>query len=150
MVTIEIPAAPPVPDFQDEDTLFSLSSEFLEAATVLAGTPPTRIGYSIVTYYLAGHAAELMLKSFLFKCGDTIEVLAKRYGHDLKLLVKRARLNGLPASVSTEHIQSFAGVYTRKRTEYRLKRPLRFPPLDLLLREIKKLEAHVFNQIAEF
>ena len=141
---------PPCPDFEDEATLYSLSSEFLEAATVLADTPPTRIGYSLVTYYLAGHAAELMLKSFLFKCGDTIEVLAKRYGHNLKFLLKRARLKGLPISVPTEHIQSFASAYTRKRTEYRQKRQLRLPPLDLLLREIKGLQSHVFNHVAEF
>lgn len=141
---------PPLPDFEDEATLFSLSSEFLEAATVLSNSPPTRIGYSIVAYYLAGHAAELMLKSFLFKCGDTIEVLAKRYGHNLKLLVKRARVRGLPASISTEHIQSFASAYTRKRTEYRQNRHLRLPPLDLLLLEINRLHAHVFDHVAEF
>lgn len=108
------------------------------------------MGYSLVTYYLAGHAAELMLKSLLFKHGDSIEVLTKRYGHDLKLLLRRARLKGLPVTVSTEHIQSFASAYTRKRTEYRRKRPLRLPPLDLLLLEIKRLQSHVFNHVAEF
>lgn len=141
---------PPMPDFEDEATLYSLSAEFLEAATVLSNTPPTRIGYTLVTYYLAGHAAELMLKSLLFKRGDTIEVLAKRYGHDLKLLVKRARLKGLPVTVSTEHIQSFAGAYSRKRTEYRRKRQLMLPPLDPLLQEIKRIQSHVFNHVAEF
>lgn len=141
---------PPLPDFEDEATLYSLSSEFFEAATVLSNTPPTRMGYRLVTYYLAGHAAELMLKSLLFKRGDSIEVLAKRYRHDLKLLVKRARLKGLPVNVSTEHIQSFAGAYTRKRTEYRRKRQLRLPPLDLLLQEIKCLHSHVFDHVVEF
>ena len=141
---------PPLPEFEDEATLYSLSSEFLEAATVLFNTPPTRVGYTLVTYYLAGHAAELMLKSFLFKNGDVIEVLAKRYGHDLKLLVKRARLKGLPETKSTEHIQSFASAYTRKRTEYRQKRHLRLPPLDLLLLEVKALQSHVFNHVADF
>jgi len=138
-----------MPEFEDEATLFSLSAEFLEAATVLSNTPPTRIGYGLVTYYLAGHAAELTLKSLLFKRGDTIEVLAKRYGHDLKLLVKRARLKGLPRSVPTEHILSFSGAYTRKRTEYRRKRQLMLPPLDLLLQEVKALQSHVFNHVAE-
>ena len=141
---------PPQPEFEDEATLYSLASEYLEAATVLHNTRPTRMGYTLVTYYLAGHAAELMLKSFLFKHGDTIEVLAKRYGHDLKLLVKRARVKGLLATVSTEHIQNFGSAYTRKRTEYRQKRHLRFPPLDLLLLEIKGLQSHVFNHVAEF
>lgn len=141
---------PPQPEFEDEATLYSLSSEYLEAATVLLNTPPTRMGYTLVIYYLAGHAAELMLKSFLFKHGDTIEILAKRYGHDLKLLVKRARSKGLPSTVSTEYIQSFASTYTRKRTEYRQKRFRTFPPLDLLLLEIKRLHSYVFNHVAEF
>lgn len=141
---------PPLPEFEDEATLYSLSSEFLEAATVLSNTPSTRTDYTLVTYYLAGHAAELMLKSLLFKHGDSIKDLTKRYRHDLKLLVKRARLKGLPVTISTKHIQSFAGVYTRKHTEYRRKYPLRLPPLDLLLLEIKRLQSHVFNHVAEF
>lgn len=140
---------PPLPDFEDEASLYSLSFEFFEAATVLSNTPPTRMGYSLVTYYLAGHAAELMLKSLLFKHGDSIEILAKRYGHDLKLLVRRARLKGLPVTVSTVHIQSFAGAYTRKRLEYRRKHLLRLPPLDLLLQEIKRLQSYVFDNVAE-
>lgn len=141
---------PPLPDFQDEATLYSLSSEFLEAATVLSNTPPTRLGYSLVTYYLAGHAAELMLKGLLYKHGDSIEVLAKRYRHDLKLLVKRARQKGLPVTVSTKYIQNFAGAYSQKRTEYRRKSTLGLPPLDLLLLEIKLLQSHVFNHGADF
>ena len=104
----------------------------------------------MIIYYLAGHAAELTLKSFLFKRGDSIEVLAKRYGHNLKLLVRRARERGLPQSVSTEHIQSFSGAYTRKRTGYRKKQPLRLPPLDLLVLEVKMLQSHTFNHVAEF
>lgn len=137
------------PDFEDEATLYSLSSEFLEAATVLSNTPPTRLGYSVVAYYLAGHAAELMLKSLLFKCGESTEILAKRYGHDLKRLVRRARQEALPANVSTEYIESFARSYTQKRTEYRRKDQLRLPPLDLLLLEINRLQAHVFGKVSE-
>ncbi len=138
---------PPL-DFEDEATLYSLSSEYLEAANVLHNTPPTRIGYTLVTYYLAGHAAELMLKSFLYKHGETIEALAKRYGHDLKSLVKSARRKGLPKNVSTKHIQNFANTYSRKHTEYRQKQQLTFPPLDLLLQEIGSLQSHVFNHVA--
>lgn len=143
-------ATQPPPDFEDEATLYSLSSEYLEAAKVLYNTPPTRIGYTLVTYYLAGHAAELMLKSFLFKHGETIEALAKRYGHNLKLLIKRARLKGLPVSVSTEHIQSLAKTYAGKHTEYRRKYQLKLPPLNFLLLEIESLQSHVFNHVAEF
>lgn len=46
------------PEFQDEATLFSLSTEYLEAATVLYHTAPTRFNYSVVTFYLVGHAAQ--------------------------------------------------------------------------------------------
>lgn len=139
----------PPPDFEDEATLYSLSSEYLEAANVLYNTPHTRIGYTLPTYYLAGHAAELMLKSFLFKHGESIKAL-KRYGHDLKSLVKSARKKGLPVNVSIEHIHSFAEIYERKHTEYRQKQLLIFPPLDLLLNEIGSLQSHVFNTVAEF
>lgn len=144
------PPAPPLPVFEDEATLYSLASEYFEAATVLSNTPPMRIGYTMVTYYLAGHAAELVLKSFLFKHGETIESLAKRYGHDLKLLVKHARLKGLPVSISTEHIQDFAKTYTSKHTEYRRKHLVKLPPLDLLLLEIESLRSHAFDRVAEF
>lgn len=140
----------PQPEFEDETTLYSLASEYLEVATVLLDTPSTRMGYTLVTYYLAGHAAELVLKSFLFKHGDTIEVLTKRYGHNLKRLVKRARERGLSATVLTEHIENFGNIYTKKHTEYRQKKPLRFPPLNLLLLEIRKLQSHVFNHVVEF
>ena len=142
--------APPLPEFEDEATLYSLASEFLAAASVLATTSATGIKYTLVTYYLAGHAAELMLKSFLIKHGDTIETLTKRYKHDLKLLVKRARLKGLQSSVSTEQIQSFGNAYARKRTEYRRKRELRLPPLDLFLAEISTLQSHVFKFVGKF
>lgn len=139
---------PPPPDFEDEATLYSLSSEFFEAATLLSNTPPTQTGYSLVTYYLAGHAAELMLKSLLFRQGESIRDLANGYGHNLESLVSRARLKGLPLAVSTENIQSLACAYARKRAEYRQKHPLTLPSLDLLLQEIKSLQSHVFDNVA--
>ena len=140
----------PLPTFEDEATLFSLASEFYVAAETLAKASPTTMGYKTVIYYLAGHAGELLLKSFLFKNGVPIEDLAKRYGHNLKNLVKTSRLRGLPPTVVTEHIQSFSGVYTKKRTEYRQTKQLRFPPIDLLMSEIKGLQTYVFSHVAQF
>lgn len=140
----------PLPEFEDEATLYSLSAEFLEAAAVLCNTPPARIKYTQVAYYLVGHAAELLLKSFLFKHGETIDDLKIRYKHDLKLPVKRTRLKGLSFNVSTEHILMFSNAYSRKHTEYRQKKQLHLPPLDLLLLEVRALESHVFNHVAEF
>jgi hypothetical protein len=142
-------SALPMPEFEDEATLFSLSAEFLEAATVLSNTPPTRLKYTLVTACLLGHAAELLLKSFLFKRGDKIDDLRKRYGHNLKFLLRRARIKGLPLKISTEHLQNFSGAYARKRTEYRQKRQLCLPPMDLLLREVQVLQAAVFDHVTE-
>lgn len=138
-----------VPEFEDAATLFSLSSEFLEAATVLSRTSPTRINYTFVTFYLLGHAAELTLKSFLFKHGDTIDDLRWKYGHDLKRLIKQARRKGLPLKVSTEHLQNFAGIYKDKSTEYRQMRQVPLPPISALLNEIQVLQSEVFNHVAE-
>ncbi len=115
-------------DFEDEATLYSLSAEFLEAASVLSNTPPIRVNYTLVTFYLLGHAAELLLKSYLFQHGVSLEDLRKKYGHDLGLLIEKARSKGLPLSVSTEYLQSFASAYARKRTEYRRKQELHLPP----------------------
>ena len=88
---------------QDDETLFSLSCEFLEAARVLQATPPIRIGYWSATYYLLGHAAELMLKAFLYKRGQKIDDL-KKINHDLEKLVSRARELGLPEKVQLNQI----------------------------------------------
>jgi hypothetical protein len=139
---------PPPPPLEDEASLFSLSSEFLEAALVLYDSLPTRIKFTMATYYLTGHSCELMLKSMLHMNGDTIDDLRKRYGHDLKLLIKRARFKGLPQTIGTEHMERFANAYTRKRTEYRQARQLHLPPLDSLLGEAKLLQAYVFSIIS--
>lgn len=138
----------PLLDFQDEATLFSLSSEFLAAAKRLTETPALQTNCATVTYFLVGHAAELLLKSFLFSHGDTIDDLRKRYGHDLGRLVKRARIRGLPEIVITTEIQKFSGAYNKKRMEYRKRTMLQLPPLDLLFDEVVRLQRLVFNRIA--
>jgi HEPN domain-containing protein len=138
----------PLPEFEDAATLFSLSSEFLEAASVLSRTHPTQTNYTLVTYYLIGHAAELTLKSFLFKHGDTIDDLRK-YGHDLKRLIKKTRRKGLPLKISTQYLQNFSDLYKDKRTEYRQMRQVSLPQLSALLNEVKILHTEVFNHVAE-
>lgn len=72
---------------EDEGTFYSLASEYLEAAITLFNTPPTRINYWVVIYYLLGHSAELTLKSYLFDHGETPESL-KKVGHDLERLTE--------------------------------------------------------------
>lgn len=135
--------------FEDVATPYSLSRIYFEAAAVLRKTPPVRLGYSMVTYYLAGHAAELDLRSFLYKYGETIDFLVRRCGYDLKRVVRSARRKGLPDSILTKHIQGFAKSYKRKHTEYRRKQPIGLSPLDSLLSEIANLQSQVFHSIWE-
>ncbi len=104
----------------------------------------------MVTYFLAGHAAELFLKSFLFKNGITADELAKRYGHNLRLLIRESRGLGLQEMCSTEYIEKLGNLYTKKRTEYRQNKVAYFPPLDSLIAETDRLGACIFDHIFEF
>ena len=131
---------------QDESTLFSLSAEFLEAALVLHTTPPVRVKYSSAAYYLLGHSAELMLKAFLFKHGQTISGLRK-INHDLEKLASLAREIGLPHKVQLTQISSLASVYKDKSFEYRTRTKMMLPNLDLLIAEVKSLKSTVFDKL---
>ena len=131
---------------QDDGTLFSPSDEFLEAARVLQATPPVRVNYSSATYYLLGHAAELMLKAFLFKHGQTIGDL-KKINHDLKKLSSLARANGLSEKVQLVQIALLADTYNGKGFEYRTRKKKTFPSLDHLTEEIEKLQSAVFDKL---
>lgn len=138
------------PTFEDEATLFSLSTEYLEAASILHGTPATKYNVSLVTLFLLGHAAELLLKSFLFKRGETIEHLKFKLGHNLAKLVKRAKDKGLSEKLPLQHILAFSSYYACKRTEYRRAVEASLPHIDLLLQEVQELQVYVFSQVAEF
>jgi len=133
---------------QDDGTLFSLSDEFLEAAKILQETPPVRVGYWSATYYLLGHSAELMLKAFLYKHGQTISDLRK-LNHDLEILASRAREAGLPEKVQLDQILRLAGAYKEKSFEYRTRKRKTFPSLDLLTVEIERLQSAVFDRLWE-
>lgn len=133
---------------QDDGTLFSLSGEFLEAARVLQASPPVRLGYSSATYYLLGHSAELMLKAYLFKHGQTIKDLRK-INHNLSALSSLAREAGLSSSVSLEHLLKLASEYKEKSFEYRTRRKKTFPTISLLIEEIEMLQAAVFDELWE-
>ena len=133
---------------QDDGTLYSLADEFLEAARVLQATLPTRVNYSSATYYLLGHAAELMLKAFLYKHGQTISDL-KKINHDLKKLSSLARAKGLPDKVQLVQIAHLAGTYNEKGFEYRTMKRKTFPSIDHLTEEIEKLQSAVFDRLWE-
>ena len=133
---------------QDDGTLFSLSAEFFEAALVLHATPPVRIKFSSATYYLLTHSAELMLKAFLYKHGQTIRGLRK-INHDLEKLASLAREKELPERVQLTQIGSLACAYKDKSFEYRTRTKMTLPNLDLLITEVKALQSAVFDKFWE-
>jgi hypothetical protein len=138
---------PPV--FEDEASLFSLATEYLEAGEILARTPSVKLNVSLVTFYLLGHAAELLLKSLLHMHGVPIEDLKsmKMYGHNLSKLIEEARKRGLLASTSVLSIEALAKTYTSKHTEYRQKVAMSLPPINPLLQELLLLKSQVFNHV---
>lgn len=133
---------------QDDGTLFSLSCEFLEAARVLLATPASRVGFLSAAYYLLAHSAELLLKAYLHKCGESIGDL-KKLSHDLEKLASRAREVGLPDRVLLDQILHLAAAYREKSFEYRTRRRRGFPRTDLLNEEIERLQSAVFERLAE-
>ncbi len=133
---------------QDDGTLFSLSAEFLEAARVLHATPPMRVKFSSATYYLLGHSAELMLKAFLYKHGQTIIGLMK-INHDMEKLALLAREHGLSEKTQLTHISHLASAYKDKSFEYRIRKKRTLPDLDLLIEEVKALQSAVFDKLWE-
>jgi len=129
---------------EDDGTLFSLASEYLEAAIVLHSTPPVRINYSLVAYYLLGHSAELMLKSYLFDHGETAASL-KTVGHNLSKLIQRSRKHGLAIPLTS--IKALSPVYLEKGLEYRKKKEQIFPNQEDLIAEIQALQSKVLDKI---
>jgi hypothetical protein len=87
-------------ELENEYTLASLGSEFLVAAQTLVETPSSRGNNATVIYYLLGHAAELLLKSFLFQMGVKMGDLKDAFGHKLGTLIKEGQKRGLPISNS--------------------------------------------------
>lgn len=133
---------------EDAATLFSLSGEYLEAAKTLNSVPPTRASYGIVTYYLLGHAAELSLKSFLFRKNRNIGIQDLiQIGHDLSALIDKGSEFGLDNFAA---IRNLSPIYKAKNLEYRKMRKESFPSIDDLLKEITDLRSIVFNHVFEF
>ncbi|MBK7663576.1 MAG: hypothetical protein IPJ21_08545 [Sterolibacteriaceae bacterium] len=134
---------------EDEGTLYSLSTEYMEAAIVLHDTPPIRVKYSSVICYLLGHSAELALKSYLFDHGETPKSL-KNIGHNLERLVELARQRGLSARISLTSTVELSPVYCAKGLEYRTRRRRAFPNETALIEEVQALLRAVFDHISDF
>lgn len=122
----------------DAASFFSLGGEFLEAARVLVNTPPTRMGYQSVSYYLLGHAAELYLKSYLCARGVGAQELIK-IGHDLKRLISKCKRCGLSGVGDLPALRSIGTQYRQKALEYRELKAQKYPPIDQLMAEVKAL-----------
>ena len=139
-----------LPTVEDEASLFSLASEYLEAAAILDAAPVLKVNVSLVTYYLIGHAAELLLKSFLYKKGIGLKDLTREYGHNLEKLAKAARSHGLSGTVPLDHIEGLSKHYNAKSIEYRQLIAAQYPPRDFLLAQVQALERQIFSHIAIF
>ncbi|WP_262460788.1 hypothetical protein [Alloalcanivorax balearicus] len=131
---------------QDDATFLSLSSEYLEAAIALHETPPMRVNYSAITFFLLGHAAELILKGFLYMSGSGMADL-KKCGHDLAALVDKARLAGLPTDVELSNVKALSLTYASKGLEYRKNLAAEYPCRDVLLHEVKALSNYVLSRV---
>jgi hypothetical protein len=132
---------------EDDLSLFSLSAEYLHSAEILMNAPVTKINVSLVIYYLLGHAAELLMKSFLYNAGLPIKQIKKNFGHDLDKLVIEVQSIGLHPPLALPQILALDKYYKAKNTEYRQLKAKAFPSKDLLLEEIRALSSRVFNQI---
>ena len=133
---------------EDEATFWSLSSEYLEAAIILKNTPPTKVNYWAVIYYLLGHAAELSLKSYLFKHEITTKDL-KNIGHDLSGLLKKASEMG-SENFDLKGIHELSPIYKSKDLEYRRKKNQTLPSVDGLIAEVRVLQGIAFNKAVKF
>ena len=104
--------------------------DFLAAATKVQAPAKTELEAfrqrpSLVAYYLAAHAIELSLKSFLLVKGVSVQVLRSRtYGHNLAALLteSRRRRLGLVVKLSESEVRMIRlmnETYSAKELEYR-------------------------------
>ncbi len=136
------------PSYEDEASLYSLATEYLHAAEILIEAPVTKLNVSLVTFYLLGHAAELLMKSCLYKAGVPLKELKFDVGHDLEQLVTKVQAVGLHPPLALPHVLALGNSYKAKSTEYRQLKAMSFPPKDLLLQEVRDLSSSVFNEVA--
>jgi len=134
-------------NFEVEASFYSLATEYLHAAEILVATPVTTLNVSLVTYFLLGHAAELLMKSCLYKAGTPLQKLKCNFGHDLGQLISEAQKLGHNPPLSLPNIHALAKNYKAKSTEYRQLKEMSLPPNDLLLQEVKVLDSRVFDQV---
>lgn len=128
---------------EDESTLYTLGTEFLEATRVLRVSTPTRLGYQSVIYYLLGHAAELFLKTYLHTKGMSIRSLMDMK-HNLASLINETRRHGLSNQSKLVCVHALSPLYASKALEYRDQSTKCYPLLEDLFVEVEQLSMLAF------
>ena len=110
-----------MPNNENERTFFVYADEFIFAAGELEkSSNPDKV--ATASYYLYGHALELIYKGFLYKNGATINEL-KYDGHNLERILKKATDKGLCKYVFVDEkylavVQKLNKYYSTKELEY--------------------------------
>ncbi|MGB8274286.1 MAG: hypothetical protein WCF16_03340 [Alphaproteobacteria bacterium] len=126
--------------------LWTDASQFFEAATILTESKNRRV--SSVTYYLLGHAIELVLKSFLLSQGKSLKILKNHLGHNLSCTLEMAmaqRNNGVNACIAEyrSKIELLNQYYSAKHFEYRVTGTKTLPRPQDLMRFLERMLGEV-------
>ena len=116
---------------------WSAAEDFFAAAQKTKSNDPLGFESCGVTFYLAGHALELVLKAFLRAKGFSIDDLKNKFSHDLVKLLNQAEAQDLGELVaiskeSRQLILMLNDVYKPKDLEYYVAGLQRRPRFDLL------------------
>jgi hypothetical protein len=112
------------------------AKQMLKAAEILNESGEWKV--LMPTYYLLGHATEVVLKAFLLARGEELEGLKKRYGHNIAKAAKsvvEAKHNAISPLVD-EHlpeIELLNDYYKGKELEYRVTGAKSFPTKEGLI-----------------
>lgn len=78
---------------EDELSLFSTANKFYRASIIVNETK-IKPSTSLPRYYLFAHSIELSYKSYLLRNGIVLEILIRKYGHNLLRALRQAKSYG--------------------------------------------------------
>jgi hypothetical protein len=112
------------------------AKQMLKAAELLHESEEWKVNGP--TYYLLGHATEVVLKAFLLARGDSLGKLKKRYGHDIAKVARRviaAKHNSVSPLVQEylSEIELLSTYYKAKEFEYRVTGAKTYPTKERLI-----------------
>lgn len=116
---------------EDEITFFVYADEFYYSATQLENSRnPGKV--AIASYYLYGHALELLYKSFLYRKRFTLRFLKSELGHNLEKALMHAIDNGLESHLDIDNnypeiVKDINMYYSTKEFEYMSRTEKSFP-----------------------